>query len=116
MHDLVALFHDVDDMHVPQHAGIVRLPTGCRVEGGLVEHDTQWIIGLRDRHGVEGQQCRIGVVEAERHPACTASPTAICPGARGTRFCPKTAPSPGIVRKVASVRSGSCRLCRAPVC
>src|SRR4029450_10827403 len=61
--------HTVHDPRAAEGSGIARLPAGCRIERGPIEHEaggTPNVAHVDDR-GVELLQIRIGVVEAFGH-------------------------------------------------
>src|ERR1019366_1595287 len=94
-----------------KHTDVVRLAAGRGIEGRTIEYKELRVPRVSNYGGVECQQAGLAVVEAFGHINSTASPTQRTPVARGTMFCPKMAPRPGIVRNSASVRNGSCRPC-----
>jgi hypothetical protein len=65
----ILAFDHVDNRHIIQPAGVVRLAAGGRVERGLVEDDcfARAMVFDRRNHGLELGQVGISVVEALGH-------------------------------------------------
>ena len=86
VHNVDSLLDHIEHTRSSEHAGIVRLASGRRVERRAIEDDTVRISHVRNHGCIERQLHRVAIVDALRHPTHTPSPSRICPVPLGTRF------------------------------